>query len=183
MAASPTKFDPIEKVHGDPLEMPQLACGAMAGSKPFVAAPGHQQALGFPGELVENWQEKAVVRLGELVDNSRALRVYLDSCVKCGACTDKCHYFLGTGDPKNMPVARQDLLRKVYEDPEREGSAVPNDPELPLPLDKVYPINEVVRVDYFLPGCPPSGDAIWKYLTDLILGRMPRLDPQTIHYD
>ena len=70
--------------------------------------------LGFPGELVENWQEKAIVRLGELVEGSRALKVYLDCCVKCGACTDKCHYFLGTGDPKNMPVARQDLLRKVY---------------------------------------------------------------------
>ena len=50
---------------------------------------------------------------------------------------------------------------------------------MPLPLDKVYPINEIVRVDYFLPGCPPSGDAIWKFLTDLILGRMPRLEPQT----
>ncbi|MCP4041653.1 MAG: (Fe-S)-binding protein, partial [Gammaproteobacteria bacterium] len=37
-----------------------------------------------------------------------------DSCVKCGSCADKCHYFLSTGDPKNMPVARQDLLRKVY---------------------------------------------------------------------
>ena len=60
---------------------------------------------------------------------------------------------------------------------------VPNDPELPLLLDKVYPINEVVRVDYFLPGCPPSGDAIWKYLTDLILGRMPRLEHQLLHYD
>jgi ferredoxin len=34
--------------------------------------------------------------------------------VHCGACTDKCHYFLGTGDPKNMPVARQDLMRGVY---------------------------------------------------------------------
>ncbi|MGA8049299.1 MAG: (Fe-S)-binding protein, partial [Burkholderiales bacterium] len=44
----------------------------------------------------------------------RSLRVFLDTCVHCGACTDKCHYFLGTGDPKNMPVARQDLLRKVY---------------------------------------------------------------------
>ena len=59
----------------------------------------------------------------------------------------------------------------------------PNDPELPLPLDKVYPINEVVRVDYFMPGCPPSGDAIWKFLTDLILGRMPRLDHELMHYD
>jgi NAD-reducing hydrogenase small subunit len=38
---------------------------------------------------------------------------------------------------------------------------IPNDPELPLPLNKVHPIHEVVRIDYFLPGCPPSADAIW----------------------
>ncbi len=38
----------------------------------------------------------------------------MDSCVHCGSCTDKCHYFIGTGDPKNMPVARQDLMRSVY---------------------------------------------------------------------
>jgi Fe-S oxidoreductase len=100
--------------HGDPLELPALACGAMAGSKPYPANAAHQAALGFPGELVEDWHGKAISRLGELVNGSRALKVYLDSCVKCGACTDKCHYFLGTGDPKNMPVARQDLLRKVY---------------------------------------------------------------------
>ncbi|MGE3246188.1 MAG: sulfate reduction electron transfer complex DsrMKJOP subunit DsrK [Beijerinckiaceae bacterium] len=112
---APPKKNPLEpQSHGDPLEIPQLACGAMAGSKPFVAAPEHNKTLGFPGELVDNWKEKAVARLGELVDNSRGLRVFLDSCVKCGACTDKCHYFLGTGDPKNMPVARQDLLRQVY---------------------------------------------------------------------
>ena len=42
------------------------------------------------------------------------MQVYLDSCVKCGDCTDKCHYYVGTTDPKNMPVARQDLYRKVY---------------------------------------------------------------------
>ncbi len=74
------------------------------------------------------------------------------------------------------------LLEKVYV--ERGGAAqVPNDPELPLLLDKVYPVNEIVRVDYFIPGCPPSADAIWKCLNDLILGRMPRLDHQLLHYD
>ena len=67
--------------------------------------------------------------------------------------------------------------------PDGVRSHVPNDPELPLLFDKVYPINEVVRVDYFIPGCPPSADAIWKYLNDLILGRMPRLDHQLMHYD
>jgi len=94
--------------------IPLLREGAMAHSKPFVAKPDHQTALGFPGELVPDWEKVAVTRLGELVSQSRALRVFLDSCVKCGACTDKCHYYLGTSDPKNMPVARQDLLRSVY---------------------------------------------------------------------
>jgi NAD-reducing hydrogenase small subunit len=74
------------------------------------------------------------------------------------------------------------LLQKVYV--ERGGAKqVPNDPELPLLFDKVYPVNEIVRVDYFIPGCPPSADAIWKVLTDLILGRIPRLEHQLLHYD
>ncbi|MBT8076558.1 MAG: (Fe-S)-binding protein, partial [Gammaproteobacteria bacterium] len=95
-------------------EIPALNNGVMKDSAPFVAAPEHQEALGFPGELVDNWREKAIEKFGELLQRSRALRVYMDGCVKCGACTDKCHYFLGSGDPLNMPVARQDLLRKIY---------------------------------------------------------------------
>jgi len=94
--------------------IPLVHEGAMAHSKPFVAKAEHQQGIGFPGELVPEWEKVAVAKLGELVSESRALRVFLDSCVKCGACTDKCHYYLGTADPKNMPVARQDLLRSVY---------------------------------------------------------------------
>ncbi len=64
-----------------------------------------------------------------------------------------------------------------------EGSSIPDDPELPLPLDNVHPIHEVVKVDYFLPGCPPSGDAIWKFLTDLLAGRTPRVVGGLLHYD
>lgn len=94
--------------------IPLVQADTMVHSKPFVAKPEHQAPLGFPGQLVENWQDVAVMKLGELVSKSRALQVFLDSCVKCGACTDKCHYYLGTSDPKNMPVARQDLLRSVY---------------------------------------------------------------------
>jgi Fe-S oxidoreductase len=95
-------------------EIPGVQPGSMAHSSPFVAQPKFQEPLGFPGELVENWEQKAVEKLGELTRKYRSLQVFLDSCVKCGACTDKCHYYLGTADPKNMPVARQDLLRKVY---------------------------------------------------------------------
>ncbi|MCK7492879.1 MAG: hypothetical protein MZW92_16195 [Comamonadaceae bacterium] len=63
------------------------------------------------------------------------------------------------------------------------NGSIPNDPELPLPLNKVHPIHEVVKVDYFLPGCPPSADAIWKFLTDLLAGRTPRLGHGLMHYD
>jgi Fe-S oxidoreductase len=96
------------------VEIPSVEPGTMAHSKPYIAKPDLQAPLGYPGELVPDWEQKAVAKLGELVDTNRALRVFLDSCVKCGACTDKCHYYLGTSDPKNMPVARQDLLRSVY---------------------------------------------------------------------
>jgi NAD-reducing hydrogenase small subunit len=63
------------------------------------------------------------------------------------------------------------------------GSGIPNDPELPLPLNKVHPIHEVVHVDYSLPGCPPSADAFWGFLTDLLAGRTPHLGHGLIRYD
>ena len=97
----------------EPTEIPKIDEGVMAHCKPFSAAAEHQSALGFPGELVENWHDKAIAKFREILDGQGALSVYMDACVKCGACTDKCHYFLGTGDTKNMPVARQDLMRKV----------------------------------------------------------------------
>jgi Fe-S oxidoreductase len=86
----------------------------MVESNPYVAAAAHNESVGFPGTLVDGWEQKAVAKMGELLGKYRSLRVYMDACVHCGACTDKCHYFIGTGDPKNMPVARQDLMRSVY---------------------------------------------------------------------
>ncbi|ROR32170.1 sulfate reduction electron transfer complex DsrMKJOP subunit DsrK [Inmirania thermothiophila] len=97
-----------------PDEIPPLRPGATAHVRPFPAAPAHQEPLGFPGELVEDWQARALEKMGDLLGKYRSLQVFLDACVRCGACTDKCHYFLGTQDPRNMPVARQDLMRSVY---------------------------------------------------------------------
>jgi NAD-reducing hydrogenase small subunit len=60
---------------------------------------------------------------------------------------------------------------------------IPDDPEIPLLLDKVHPIHEVVRVDHYLPGCPPSGDTIWTFLTELIAGKPISFPYEQIHYD
>jgi len=96
------------------IHVPKIQPGSMASDGPFIAKPEHQEPLCFPGELVDNWEQKAIEEMGNAVKKYRGLRVFLDACVKCGSCTDKCHYFLGSADPKNMPVARQDLFRSVY---------------------------------------------------------------------
>jgi Fe-S oxidoreductase len=93
---------------------PPLLPGAMEKSRPYVASDKIQQAIGFPGELTAGWEQRAIAHMGELLGKYRSLKVFLDSCVHCGACADKCHYFIGTQDPKNMPVARQELMRSVY---------------------------------------------------------------------
>ena len=64
-----------------------------------------------------------------------------------------------------------------------ENPQIPNDPEIPLLLDKVHPIHEVVKVDYFLPGCPPSADTIWTFLNKLIEGKKISFPYSLIHYD
>ena len=96
------------------IDVPAIRPDATAHVKSFPANAPIQEQIGFPGQLVEDWHDKAVAKMGDLLDKYRSLRVFMDACVHCGACTDKCHYFLGTADPKNMPVARQELMRKVY---------------------------------------------------------------------
>ncbi len=94
--------------------IPKIENSATAHLSPFKSKAEFQSSLGYPGELVDNWQEKAIDKMGDLLTKYRSLRVYLDSCIQCGACTDKCHYYQGTKDPKNMPVGRQNLMRSVY---------------------------------------------------------------------
>ncbi len=64
--------------------------------------------------LPENWKEIIYKGFRERLDRFRSIKVFMDICVRCGACADKCHFFIGSGDPKNMPVLRAELLRSVY---------------------------------------------------------------------
>ncbi len=116
-------------------------------------------------------------------ENVEVLRAFRDRCrvlISMGACA------CNGGLPalrNNFSIA--DILSHVYTQGIglAPGSAVPDDPELPLPLNQVRPIHEIVRIDYFLPGCPPSGDAIWTFLTDLIMGKTPTLGHAMLHFD
>ncbi|MCS7264808.1 MAG: NADP oxidoreductase [Armatimonadetes bacterium] len=77
----------------------------------------------------------------------------------------------------NVPAMRnrfrlKDIMERVYS----QNSTHKNDPPvdgIPALLPKVRPIHEIVKVDVFLPGCPPKAEAIYFVLKELIEGRIP----------
>ena len=116
-------------------------------------------------------------------DNVRVLREFRANCkilIAVGACAI-------TG---GVPAMRNYFdLRECLEEVYLHGAGVtnpqiPGDVELPLLLDKVYPIQEVVPVDYFLPGCPPPADAFLAILLPLLNGDTPpQMAEGRFHYD
>jgi Fe-S oxidoreductase len=93
----------------------------------YAALPKNLQAVGMPNprnwsamdddwKLPENWKQIFLDGFKERLSKFRSLKVFMDICVRCGACADKCHYYIGSGDPKNMPVLRAELLRSIYRD-------------------------------------------------------------------
>ncbi|MDI6751388.1 MAG: (Fe-S)-binding protein [bacterium] len=65
-------------------------------------------------KLPENWKQIILDGMADRLKRYRSFRLFMDICVRCGACADKCPVYLGTGDAKNMPVLRAELLRSVY---------------------------------------------------------------------
>lgn len=65
-------------------------------------------------KLPENWKDIFLEGMKDRLNRYRSFRLFMDICVRCGACADKCQFFIGSGDPKNMPVLRAELLRSIY---------------------------------------------------------------------
>ena len=115
--------------------------------------------------------------------NVRVLKQFREHCrilVSVGACA------ITGGIPamRNL-VGLRECLEEVYlKGPTVEdGGMIPNDEDLPLLLDRVYPSHEVVKIDYFLPGCPPAADVIWEGLKALLRGEEPKLPYRLFKYE
>lgn len=69
-----------------------------------------------------------------------------------------------------------EIGRRAYIELSDRNPMVPNDYEIIAPLlKKAVPLHEVIKVDLFLHGCPPSADEIWFAVTELLAGRIPVL--------
>jgi NAD-reducing hydrogenase small subunit len=60
---------------------------------------------------------------------------------------------------------------------------IPNDEELPMILDRVYPCHEIVKIDYFIPGCAPRADLIWEALVALVTGNEMKMPYEVLKFD
>jgi NAD-reducing hydrogenase small subunit len=105
-----------------------------------------------------------------------------------------CDILISVGDCAingGIPAMRNGIpLKECFEEAYSRGPTVhnpngdiPRDEELPLILDRVYPCNEVVKIDYHLPGCPPPADTLWEALVALLNNEPLELSYELIKYD
>jgi len=83
----------------------------------------------------------------------------------------------------NVPAMRNPFpVQSVYDRAYHENvTLTPSTPDQVVPRLLLYarPVHEVVSVDVWIPGCPPSADVIYHALTDLLEGRQPQLSSAT----
>jgi [NiFe] hydrogenase diaphorase moiety small subunit len=63
------------------------------------------------------------------------------------------------------------------------ADVVPGHEDIPKLLNNVYPCNEVVKIDYYIPGCPPNAQHIWKVVKSILLGEEFSIAHDEFKYD
>ncbi len=179
--------------------------------KPKVATTSLAGCFGCHMSLLDI--DDRILKLVELVDFDKSpvddIKEFTGRCavglIEGGCCNEEnvrvlrdfrahCDILIAVGDCATMggiPALRNNIpLQECYDEAYRNGPTVynpsgriPDDPELPLLLNRVYPIQEVVKIDYFLPGCPPPADTLWAALTALLGNQPVQLPYGLLKYD
>ncbi len=183
----------------------------MANQKPKVATASLAGCFGCHMSILDI--DDRILKLIELVDFDKSpvddIKKFTGRCaiglIEGGCCNEEnvhnlqdfrknCDILISLGDCATMggiPAMRNNIpLQECLDEAYLNGPTVhnpenkiPSDPELPLLLDKVYPCHEVVKIDYHIPGCPPSADTIWQTLVALLNGTDADLPYELIKYD
>ncbi|MCB0583804.1 MAG: (2Fe-2S)-binding protein [Phaeodactylibacter sp.] len=104
----------------------------------------------------------------ENVETLREFRKKCDILVAVGECS----IWGGLPAMRNM-IPLEECLEEAYLNSittVQGEHIVPYHEDLPKILDKVYSCNEIVKIDYFIPGCPPNPEHIWKAVKNLLWG-------------
>lgn len=180
-------------------------------AKPKVATASLAGCFGCHMSILDI--DERILKLIELVDFDKSpiddLKTFTGRCAIGlieGGCANEdnvhvlqefrkhCDILISVGDCAingDIPALRNNIpLKECLEEAYLNGPSVynpektiPNDKELPLCLDRVYPCHEVVKIDYFLPGCPANAEIIWQALVALLNNKPLDLPYEIIKYD
>lgn len=117
-------------------------------------------------------------------ENLEVLREFRQKCDVLVA-VGECSIWGGLPAMRNM-IPLEECLEEAYLNSittENGEYMVPYHEDLPKILDKVYPCNEVVKIDHFIPGCPPSANHIWKAVKNLLWGEQYSVLYSEFKYD
>lgn len=114
------------------------------------------------------------------VEVAKLMRERCDILIAMGDCAT----FGGVPATRNL-VGTEAALRRAYITTESTiDGMIPDCPELGRPLETVVAVDKIVKVDLFIPGCPPRADALFYALSELLAGRTPVvLPPALFTYD
>lgn len=115
----------------------------------------------------------------ENVENLRSFRKNCTTLISLGECA----IMGGLPAMRNGIPVRECLEEAYLHSPTVDDNIIPNDDELPMILDRVYPLHEIVKIDYFLPGCPPRADLIWQALVALLTNKPLELPYEVVKFD
>lgn len=180
-------------------------------AKPKVATTSLAGCFGCHMSLLDI--DDRILKLVELVDFDKSpiddIKKFTGRCavglIEGGCCNEEnvavlrdfrrhCDILVSVGDCAIMggiPAMRNTIpLRECLEEAYLKGPTVhnpagkiPDDPEIPLLLNQVYPCHEVVKIDYHLPGCPPPADTLWQALVALLENKPLELPYELVKYD
>jgi len=118
--------------------------------------------------------------------NSESVRVLRDFRRNCDVLISVGQCAISGGLPSmRNGIPLKELFEETYcNSPIGTNQLIPNDEELPPLLDRIYPCHEIVKIDGFLPGCPPRPDLLWEALNLLIAGKsLNELSGHNVRYD